>query len=1213
MARARVSSFMTTFGHKLQHPVSASPPPQPQERVQTEPVASSSQRFSSSPVREPAAPSTPPRTRTERSSSRPGSMVYQPPLMDTPRDTLPELLPIFTFLNSHANKLYQEGYFLKLNDLDIAGRPNTERNWTECFAQLVGTVLSLWDAAALDAAGQDGEVAPTFINLADASIKMIETLPTRNEDVQPLQNVLSISTAGKNRYLLHFNSFHSLTQWTAGIRLSMFENTSLQELYTGSLIAGKGKFLNNIRVIMERSKLRTEDWARVRFGAGTPWRRCWCVIDPPNEKDFQKEQKSLKKRSAYDRPTVLRGDIKFYDTKKTKKTTPIATITDAYSAYAIYPQSKPLIDQSTLVKVEGRITIHSKPESKTEGFVFVMPEVHPAVSGFEMMLRWLFPVYDTFGLYGRPTRLIADTLDNRGLMFAMPKERRYGYLDIQDVAALVCMDGSQAWSEQEWRKQMKDVTSKRLSSTESQAASRRGSKKASRTSLPAGTSLRYEDGASIRSTPSQRHRHNQSTDTVFATPAKARIAASGGSLTSANYHARSVSDTLAFSNSPRKRTEQYVPSRLSTDQESEAVDQPPPPPMHGRPSRKGRPGDIELPKPPMGFGAEPQPPVVQAHDEVGSELRPQPPPTPVAAPPAFLHSAGERPSLRPNASPDLRRANSRMSIATLSQLVDASKSGTGSNDAVAAAGAAAAWKNKENLRSEDQAYKGVNETISRRDSAADQRLASKGMVAGMNHHEIESADPPRAQAGTYIASRPDKLARSTTDRSITRKPVRTNEAISLGQQESTENASNDDLPKTRTVSNLITPKNNTQVANPQQIPDNDPDQDTDTSVDYSSAPESTKSKLSETSTPKQRTGVLKTVGNPNHAPITPARLPTDGSTVHAATTPNYSNGFRKNASPRWNHSRTPSDSLTPNDERRSSYLGGVSPNSNSASREPSHSPNPGERGVPWQPGAAAIGSSRKSPSPRISPEEYVQQRASANRVVSPVPHQKNRSTGHLPQERPISADWSKRKEVGSRRLSGDVSVMLAQQQDYSSHLSAREQEHVARMTNSPLVNVNAGRPQNVQPSGLVGAIEAREQEKKQARHDISGQMVQHAIAQRQQQYQAHQQAQQQAQAQAQAQQQQQQQQQAALSPQQQAYQAQVAAGFFGQPQPQSRSTPTSPGGWGTQPSPQHQWPNAATQTYWGGQSPQPPKQQGGGQQQKPEWQARLRKPAPGQK
>lgn len=37
----------------------------------------------------------------------------------------------------------------------------------------MGTALSLWDAAALDAAGEESEVAPTFINLADASIKMV--------------------------------------------------------------------------------------------------------------------------------------------------------------------------------------------------------------------------------------------------------------------------------------------------------------------------------------------------------------------------------------------------------------------------------------------------------------------------------------------------------------------------------------------------------------------------------------------------------------------------------------------------------------------------------------------------------------------------------------------------------------------------------------------------------------------------------------------------------------------------------------------------------------------------------------------------------------------------------------------------------------------------------------------------------------------------------
>lgn len=46
------------------------------------------------------------------------AFTYQAPQTDIARDTLPELMPVFSFLNSQSNKLYQEGYFLKLNDLD---------------------------------------------------------------------------------------------------------------------------------------------------------------------------------------------------------------------------------------------------------------------------------------------------------------------------------------------------------------------------------------------------------------------------------------------------------------------------------------------------------------------------------------------------------------------------------------------------------------------------------------------------------------------------------------------------------------------------------------------------------------------------------------------------------------------------------------------------------------------------------------------------------------------------------------------------------------------------------------------------------------------------------------------------------------------------------------------------------------------------------------
>lgn len=326
----------------------------------------------------------------------------------------------------------------------------------------------------------------------------IDTLPTRSADVPPLTNVLSISTAGRNRYLFHFNSHHSLTQWTAGIRLCMFEHSSLQEAYTGALIAGKGKTLNGINTIIEKTRFKYEDWARVRFGAGTPWRRCWAVITPPDEKAVKKQKALLKKaqKTGYQNIPILKGDIKFYENKKSKKSQPIATIENAFTAYAIYPQSKPLIDQSTLVKIEGNITIHSDPPTTSEGFVFVMPEVHPAVSGFEMMLRWLFPTFDTFALYGRPERLVADVNDVKSLMFAMPRERQYGYLDVTDVVSLIVSEGTTIGSEAEWRLKLKQATYEKMKNGQARARPR--------TSLPA--SQRFPgvpfDGDSSRSSSS---------------------------------------------------------------------------------------------------------------------------------------------------------------------------------------------------------------------------------------------------------------------------------------------------------------------------------------------------------------------------------------------------------------------------------------------------------------------------------------------------------------------------------------------------------------------------------------------------------------------------------------------------------------------------------------------------------------------------------------
>jgi len=945
------------------------------------------------------------------------------------------------------------------------GKPNLNRVWTECFAQLVGTILSFWDAEALDAAGQDGEVAPSFINLADASIKMvsaarglwtsisngdqIETLPTRDHQVQPLQNVLSISTAGKNRYLLHFNSLHSLTQWTAGIRLAMFENASLHELYTGSLIAGKGKHLNSINQIMTKNKFRIEDWARVRFGAGTPWRRCWCVIEPPDEKEWQKSQKKLSKRSPYDKTALPKGDIKFYDTKKIKKATPIATITDAYSAYAIYPQSRLLINESTLIKLEGKITIHSNPESKTEGFVFVMPEVHPAVAGFEMMLRWLMPVYDTFSLYGRPNRLVPDTLDTRSLMFAMPRERRYGYLDIIDIATLIHTEGSDKWSEREWRKKLKDAVSRRMSMQSQGRASNIENVR------PANSREGMNISESSSTHPLQfAHKHNQSTDAVFESPRKAYTAPT---QIAHNYHSRSASETIQIS-PPKMRqpmTREYTPTRMSEEPTSpENSHFPPPMPLQQRQPLRPRVNDVGYMESANSSDSEIQPHIYP--EDVEGDLIQRKPVQPVVAPPEFNHQPNEQPRKRPMDRPEMRREKSRMSDATLAQLnprvLEELKRENAAQQheqgAAAASAAAYAWRGQNGASQSPS--RGVNETP----ADAHETLTNTQRPAVVTNPSSTSIDSTN--------TKPKPLLYSTIING------NGNDARS-GYQRTLSNPANASMPYYR-----------------------------DSTPDYDQLP-------------RARGGIRKTVGDPNvqaqAQEISPENnLHIDFGVTQRLTPENSRPGTASGQ-------RSPFETIGRSDSssgRRSPFdsLGLLStgpksplnPSAPQAPRTPEKS-SPRDRpthsrtqSLAWQPGAQPGSGSPEG----LSAEEFVQQRVAMAMRPQGYVTQRTLSSGRIEQikgdqrpESPIEKSPRRlQKRTPTSRNSSANSI------DYSHHLSAREQEHVARITGGPLINMNQPSRTPDPSVGLIGAIEARQQEKRNIKEGLQGQMVQAAIDQR---------------------------------------------------------------------------------------------------------------------
>lgn len=1051
----------------------------------------------------------------------------------------------------------------------------------------------------------------------------------------------------------------------------MFEHATLQEAYTGSLIAGKGKSLNNIRVIMERTKLKTEDWTRVRFGAGTPWRRCWCVITPPDEKEVQKLQKSLKKKSAYERvvPT-LKGSVKFYDTKKTKKVQPIATINDAYSAYAIYPQSKPLIDQSTLVKVEGNITIHSAPETTTEGFVFVMPETHPAVSGFEMMLRWLFPLYDIFALYGRPNRLIADTHNTQSLMFALPQERRYGYLEILDVATLIHESGSQNWNEKEWRGRLKELSLARitrLESTGSRQRSRASSYRGHRNSLPSRTgTLRYDDSASIRSSPSF---HNEIASPLSvqkpgsAPPGETPFQPPGRAKSS---HHRSVSDVISLS-TPRHRPSQrsilenqtnYTPSRLNYEAplSISPPDSPPPvPPVHDvhgitgirNPQVNRHVADADGVHDRSSSESERRARGQVDHtiQDIHQGFASAPPMAPVIAPPAFSHEAGAKPAKRPHVSPELRRANSRMSISTLNQLAAAGQLSSGGSFTPSPGPAATNPDEVQSDRSfsetrrptaeangttrsgglvEQHGQRGVNDKASKLGTNADNLSLSKGMesVAASrfiaqpghlsNHSDqidtraasyhlqepplsaapgllsrnarslsqtsSDSNKSPQAERDQYPQNNPSKLPNHEYSERYSQYSALANERP-LSSASDNQRAETNRFGPVRDITRKpvpsLPPSHVSEPASPvsrssleslrQHVVDGDAldrfyardadqeytldsyyerqeseggsihDYDSNISPDYASTRKSTETKRSKVSIERPRIGVLKTVGTvepvPDEATIEiRATLPK----VDFGPTHTYSQGIgnkpvaavsmarsvhersgstdRLTPSPRSrSRSRSPADLQSGGDRRvqheRSPSRTLVTPES--GRRTPSSaSKTDSRRNIAWQPGAT-IGGGSPSGRQAITPEQFVQQRAAANRVTPVYAHGRKSSEQRAPPtvSRNPSGEWplqhsrqaSSTKDQPMRPHSRGASTVMNSSGDLSAPLSAREQEHVARVTGSPLINM-AGNPNRHVPhgGGLIGAIEAREKEKRDIKEGLSGHLVQQAIAQRQQ-------------------------------------------------------------------------------------------------------------------
>lgn len=377
----------------------------------------------------------------------------------TDLDTIsPELVPIVTLLLAQNNRRYYEGVFMFYYDLSTDGKLG-DRTWKEVYGILTGNQLAYWDAKDLalcrDAPERLLETScrPQYLNFLDAVFNAMSVLPTAKLQ---LENVIVVLTTLKNRFILQLRTKAQMQELLAALRLSAFEYQALQEAYTGALLSARGLQLSDIRTVLTATRYNHSEWVKIRYGSGTAWKRCYMVIEPLVSK----------------RKGLSPGRILIYESDTMKRKENIGEISAVTSICAVYPQLHLFIDRSTMMKLEGRIHFKQskKKRAKDSDFndnidasLFMMPEEHHSVPGYDTLIRFLIPLFDAFGQYGRPKRLKADRMDPESLLFGLPTLPCIHYLEVTELMDSIQTQQYIEWSPSQWRSQIKGLLSRKLS------------------------------------------------------------------------------------------------------------------------------------------------------------------------------------------------------------------------------------------------------------------------------------------------------------------------------------------------------------------------------------------------------------------------------------------------------------------------------------------------------------------------------------------------------------------------------------------------------------------------------------------------------------------------------------------------------------------------------------------------------------------------------
>ncbi|KAF9951456.1 hypothetical protein BGZ72_007037 [Mortierella alpina] len=266
----------------------------------------------------------------------------------------------------YFGKVYLKGQLQKKNELGLDGFKLQGQQWSAYNVELVGPKLRLTPMPGASGPGGQAEE----MNMEEATVEMQDG---------PNGGTFTVGWMGANKVV--FQPVQQLSlgapeigsscqDWVCAIRLSCYECSRLQEIYTSTLLR-RPKFRDQVAATIE-GPIKAEGMLRVKFWAGDDWQRLWVVVSDQRGGEEIKKKKQGKILQA----TPIRGQIHFYENSKSKK--PFVSMYNVSQAYAVCPSRSSLnASKDNKVDEEGSLTI------KLEGDVVLQREnLSPCKKGF---------------------------------------------------------------------------------------------------------------------------------------------------------------------------------------------------------------------------------------------------------------------------------------------------------------------------------------------------------------------------------------------------------------------------------------------------------------------------------------------------------------------------------------------------------------------------------------------------------------------------------------------------------------------------------------------------------------------------------------------------------------------------------------------------------------------------------------------------------------